>query len=388
VNRKSEHWRAGLLRRVGADAIERSITAPSRSIPHPQPLSRGARGASSETESLGFEVLGWCRSTRRAFLIATAAWPALAWTGAVFGQSKQPVLIGWLSLSSRESGAHTFAAFREGLAALGWKEGSQIILEERWGDGRADRLPSLAKELAAKKPAVIVAAGARAAVDAAKGAPKIPIVMMAGGDPVAIGLAASLARPGGMVTGVTTLTTELTGKYLELLLAAAPKLRRVGFLAYSHNPNVAKVMEVARRSAAQYSVQARFAEVASPEEIEPAMSRLAKEGAQALVVLAGALLQTERRRIVKLALAQRWPVVAGPRVFAEDGALLSYSAQPLALYRRAAYYVDRILKGAKPGDLPIEQPTTFELVVNLKTAKAIGLTLSQDLLFRADKVIE
>jgi putative ABC transport system substrate-binding protein len=343
----------------------------------------------------GFGMAERCRMTRslsmhrRKLLIAAAAWPALAWAGAVFAQSKQaPILIGWLSLSSRESGAHSLAALKEGLAALGWKEGSQIIFEERWGDGRADRLPSLAKELAAKKPAVIVASGGRAAVDAAKGAPKITIVMAVGSDPVAIGLAASLARPGGMVTGVTGLSTDLTEKYLEILLAAAPKLRRVGFLAYSHNPDLAKVMEAARRSAAQYSVEARFAEVASPEEIEPAISRLAKEGTQALVVMPGALLQTERRRIAKLALAQRWPVVAGPRVFAEEGALLSYSADTLANHRRAAYYVDRILKGAKPGDLPIEQPTKFELVVNLRTAKAIGLSISQDLLFRADKVIE
>jgi putative ABC transport system substrate-binding protein len=349
--RKSGHWRAGLRRRVGADAAR--------------------------------------RSTRRAFLLAAAAWPALAWTGKAFAQTKKaPVVIGWLNGGSRESGAHVFAALKEALAALGWKEGSQIILEERWADGRADRLPSLAKELVAKKPAVIVATGMRAVVDAAKGAPKIPIVMVAGVDPVAAGVVASLARPGGMVTGVTGLTIDLTEKYLELLVAAAPKLRRVGFLAYSQSPVLAKVMEAARRSAAQYSVEVRFAEVASPEEIEPAISRLTKEGTQALVVLSGALLQTERRRIVKLALAQRWPVVAGPRVFAEDGALLSYSADTLANHRRAAYYVDRILKGAKPADLPIEQPTKFELVVNLKTARAIGLTISQDLLFRADKVIE
>jgi putative ABC transport system substrate-binding protein len=350
MSRKSGHWRAGLRRRVRADTPR--------------------------------------RSTRRAFLLAAAAWPVIAWPLAALAQSKQPILIGWLHLGSRETGAHVRAALKEGLAALGWKEGSQVRIEERWADGQEDRLPLLAKELAAKKPAVIVASGLRAVVDAAKGAPKIPIVMAAGGDPVATGLVASLARPGGMITGVAGFTAELTGKSLELLLAAAPKVKRVGFLAYSGNPSLAKVMEAARRSAAQYSVEARFAEVASPEEIEPAMSRLAKEGTQALVVMPRALLQTERRRIVRLALAQRWPVVAGPRVFVEDGALLSYGADTVANHRRAAYFVDRILKGAKPADLPIEQPTKFELVVNLKTARAIGLTISQDLLFRADKVIE
>ena len=325
---------------------------------------------------------------RRRMLLAAAAWPVVGWTGVAFAQSKQPVVIGWLSLGSRETQENRFAAFKEGLAALGWKEGSHVVLEERWADGRANRLVSLAKELAGRRPTVIVGSGSLAAVEATKAAPKIPIVVITSSDPVAAGLAASLARPGGMVTGVAGFAIDLTEKYLELLLAAAPKLRRVGFLAYSHSPNKARAMEAARRSAAQYTVQARFAEVASPEEIEPAISRLAKEGAQALVVLLGALFTTERRRIVKLALAQRWPVVAGPRAFAEEGALLSYDADFVASHRRAAYYVDRILKGAKPADLPIEQPTKFELVVNLKTAKVIGLTISQDLLFRADKVIE
>jgi putative ABC transport system substrate-binding protein len=212
--------------------------------------------------------------------------------------------------------------------------------------------------------------------------------MIVGTDPVAAGLVASLARPGGMVTGVTSLQIDLTEKYLELLLAAAPKLRRVGFLAYSHNPNKARLMEAVRRSVAQHSVEARFAEAGKADEVEPAMARLAKEGAQALVVTSGVLFLIERQRIVKLALAQRWALIAGQNEFAEDGALLAYGVDRLANARRAAYYVDRILKGAKPGDLPIEQPTRFELVINLKTAKAIGLRISQDLLFRADRVIE
>jgi putative ABC transport system substrate-binding protein len=307
----------------------------------------------------------------------------------VLAQTKKaPVLIGWLSLQSRESGAHSLAALKEGLAALGWKEGSQVRIEERWADGQEDRLPSLANELAARKPAVIVASPLRTVVYAAKEAPKIPIVMGAGGDPIAAGIVKSLSQPGGMITGVSGFGAELTGKYLEFLLAAAPKLRRVGFLFDTTNTNLALHKENMRRSVAQHSVEARFAEVGRPEEIEPALSRLAKEGVQALVVMPGQAIGVERRRIVKLALAHRWPVVAGGRVFAEDGALLSYGADTVATYRRAAYFVDRILKGAKPGDLPIEQPTKFELVINLKTAKAIGLTISQDLLFRADKVIE
>jgi putative ABC transport system substrate-binding protein len=326
-------------------------------------------------------------TTRRHLLLAATAWPALAWAGAVLAQSKQPILIGWLNTDSRELSGHHLTAFKEGLAALGWKEGAQYVIEERWADGRIDRLQPLAEELAAKKPAIIVAALFAAVPAAAKAAPRTPIVMASGGDPVALGLVKSLARPGGMITGVTSVAAETTEKHLELLLAAAPKVKRVGVLGDSTAPVRASLIEAVRRSVAQYQVEARFAEVASPEEIEPAISRLAKEGAQGLIVTGGLMLRNERRRIVKLALAQRWPVVAGAR-WAEAGALLSYSADPLANYRRAAYYVDRILKGTKPGDLPIEQPTKFELVINMKTAKALKLKISRELAVRADRVIE
>jgi putative tryptophan/tyrosine transport system substrate-binding protein len=327
-----------------------------------------------------------CRSTRRAFLLAAAAWPALCWAGSVFAQSKQPLLIGWLHAGSRESNRRSVSAFKEGLAALGWEEGSQVVIDERWADGRRDRLPALAGELAAKGPAVIVAGPVSAAAAATAAAPKTPIVISLG-DPVPAGLAASLARPGGMVTGVTNVVTDITQKYLELLLAAAPKSRRVGFLVDTTAVNHALMVDAARRSVSQYSVEARYAEVARPEEIEPALSRLAKERIQALVVMPGQAVALGRQRMVKFTQEQRWPVVAGPE-FAETGVLLSYGADILANYRRAAYYVDRILKGAKPGELPIEQPTKFELVINLKTAKAIGLTIPQTLLLRADQVIE
>jgi putative tryptophan/tyrosine transport system substrate-binding protein len=350
MNHKPGHVRAGLLRRVRTDTT--------------------------------------CRSTRRAFLLAAAAWPALAWADAALAQSNQPILIGWLNMGSRELNEHLLAAFKEGLAAFGWKVGSQIVLEERWANGRIDRLQPLAEELAAKKPAVIVAASGPTIRAAVIAAPKTPVVMATGGNPVVGGLAASLARPGGMVTGVTSIGAELGEKNLELLLAAAPKLRRVGFLwdRTIMNPGLAK--EAARRSVAQHAVEARFAEAARPEEIEAAISRLEKEGAQALIVLVSQAFLVERRRIIKLALTRRWPVVAGQREWADEGALLTYGVDSSTNYRRAAYYVDRILKGAKPGDLPIEQPTKFELVVNLKTAKTLGLVMPQTLLLRADQVID
>ena len=306
----------------------------------------------------------------------------------MIAQTKQaPVLIGWLHLGSRESGAQMLAAFTEGLAALGGKEGSQFRIEERWADGQEDRLPSLAPELAAKKPAIIAAFPVRAAAAATKAAPKTPIVLL-GGDPVPAGLVASLARPGGMVTGVANLVTDISEKYLELLLAAAPKLQRIGFLVDTTAVNHALFLANARRSVAQYPVEARYAEVARPEEVEPALSRLAKERVQALVVMPGQAVGVERRHIAKFALAQRWPVITGQREFTEVGALLSYGVDPSSNSRRAAYYVDRILKGTKPGDLPIEQPTQLELVINLKTAKALKLEIPRDLAVRADRVIE
>jgi putative ABC transport system substrate-binding protein len=253
----------------------------------------------------------------------------------VFAQSKQPILIGWLHAGSRESNRRSVAAFKEGLAALGWEEGSQVVIDDRWADGRRDRLPALARELAAKGPAVIVAGPVSAAAAANEAAPKTPIVIFLG-DPVPAGLAASLARPGGMVTGVTNIVTDITQKYLELLLAAAPKSRRVSFLVDTTAVNHALMVDAARRSVAQYSVEARYAEVARPEEIEPTLSRLAKERIQALVVMPGQAATSRRQRIVKFAQEQRWPVVAGPG-FAEAGALLSYGADILANYRRAAY---------------------------------------------------
>jgi len=222
--------------------------------------------------------------TRRSFILAAAAWPALAWAGAAFGQAKKPpVVIGHLSMNPRSG--RDVPEFKEELAALGWKEGSDYVLEERWGNGRWERLQPLAKELAARKPALIVARTSAAARAAAKAAPKTPIVMT--GNPAAAGLAKSLARLGGMVTGIAALRSEVAEKYVELLLAAAPEVKRVGFLSDPDWASYRQLIDAARRSAAQYRVEARFADVGKAEEIEHAVSRLAKDGAQALVILGG-----------------------------------------------------------------------------------------------------
>ena len=326
------------------------------------------------------------RSTRRAFVIAAVAWPAVTWVDAAFAQSKQkPVVIGWLATGGT---GQSLAAFKEGLSALGWKEGSGVVIETRSAKGQVDQLPVLAAELAAKKPAVIVSTSGVTTRFLAEAAPNIPIVQATGGDPVAAGHAASLARPGGMVTGLTTLPTELREKYVELLIAITPKLKRVGFLIDGNLRDPSRQREAARRSAAHYSIEALFAQAAKAEDIESAMSALAKQGAQALIAMPSPFLNAERQRVIKLALAQRWPLISESRLWAEEGALLSYGVDFLANFRRAAYYVDRILKGASPGDLPIEQPMKIELVVNAKTAKALGLRVPQELLVRAEKVIE
>jgi ABC-type uncharacterized transport system substrate-binding protein len=326
---------------------------------------------------------------RREFLTYAAVWPGVAWTSGLLAQPKSgPVLIGLLNFGNRDSNAAAPAAFKDALVALGWKESPQFIIEERWANGRIERLPLLAAELAAMKPAVIVGGSSQVIAAAAKAAPHTPIVQAGGTDPVVTGFAKSLARPGGMITGLSNVAGNTTEKQLELLVAAAPKVRRVAFLTDSTNLARAQLADAVRRSLAPHSVEARFADIGTSEEIEPALKRLANEGAQALVVVASPMFNTERRRIIKLALANRWPVVAYSRIWAEDGALLSYGADSTANFRRAAYYVDRILKGAKPGELPIEQPTKIELLINRKTANALGLPIPQAVLLQADQVIE
>ena len=327
-------------------------------------------------------------TARRDLLVVFGA--GLFTPSAVLAQAKKPpVVIGWLGTGQRpEAGAGNLAEFKKELATLGWQEGAHYVLEERYAAGQPSRLPVFAEELAAKKPALIVAVGGTGSIAAAKVAPKIPIVQVTGISPVDTGFAASLARPGGMVTGLTNLTSETSAKYLELLLAAAPKVRRVGILVNVKNPAYAFHIKNTHAAIERFRIEARFAEVGSAEELDRALPQLAKEGVQALVVLpSGVLFNPERQRILQFALSQRWPVISGSE-WGAAGALLSYSADILALYRRAAHYVDRILKGARPADLPIEQPTTFELVVNLKTAKALGLTLPPEIMVQATRVIQ
>ena len=319
-------------------------------------------------------------NTRRRWLAAGAAWPALAWTGALRAQANPPVVVGMLSSSPRGRGTDLFI---EGMAALGWKLGAHYVLEERYADGRAQLLPALAQELAEKKPAVIVARPSSAARAAAAAAPATAIVLF-DGDPVSSGLVTSLARPGGMITGLSNVSAETDLKSIDLLMEAMPKLQRIGFLADSTvRAHAAKVRDV-RRATERLRVDAVIVDMATPEDIAPALAQLAKAKVQALVILSSAWFGPHYPKIMEPALAQRWPVAGAAR----QGGLFSFGANLRDAPRRAAHYVDRILKGAKPGDLAIEQPTTFDLIVNLKTAKALGITMPKSFMLRATEVIE
>ncbi len=323
--------------------------------------------------------------TRRRCVAAGLGLPALAWTGALRAQAKPPVIIGWLSANSREITGPS--AFNEGMAALGWKLGAQYLLEEPYADGRVDRLPGLAQELAAKKPAVIVAQPSRSARAVATAAPTTPIVL-AEGDPISTGLVTNLARPGGMITGLSNVVSDLNQKMVELLVECLPKSPRIGFLTDSataaHGVNVNNV----RRAAERLRFEAFIVDMSKPEDIEPAVARLAKDKVQALVILSSSWFRTYHAKIMQLALAQRWPIVGLGSEVPRQGGLLSYGFDDDGRSRRVAYFVDRILKGAKPGDLAIEQPTTFHMVLNLKTAKALGIVIPPSVLVRATLVIE
>ncbi len=326
-------------------------------------------------------------NTRRKCLVAGAAWPALAWSGVLHAQANPPVVIGWLEVAGRDFGLFGLNAFKEGMAALGWQIGTQYVLEERYADGRLERLPALAQELVAKKPAVIVTTPSSSARAMAAAAPTIPVVV-ANGDPISTGLVKSLARPEGMVTGLSNVVGDLNQKLVELLVESLPRLQHVGLLAdptsRAHEATVANI----RRAAERLRIEAVILDLAKPEDIEPAMARLAKAKVQALVMLPSAWAVAYIPTIMRSALAQRWPVVSSFSGFTRQGGLFSYGPNRKALFRRSAHYVDRILKGAKPGDLPIEQPTTFDLVLNLKTAKQLGIVMPQSMLIRATEMIE
>jgi putative ABC transport system substrate-binding protein len=279
--------------------------------------------------------------------------------------------------------------FRQGLRELGWVEGQNTVIDYRYAEGRFDRLPGLAAELVRLKVDIIVAAPTPAAAAAKKATGTIPIVMIAVGDPVGLGLIASLARPGGNVTGLSfSVGPEILGKQLELLKETVPKLRRVAILSNPANPVQPGQIREVNVAARSLGVQLQFLEARGPNEFDGAFAAMAKERVGALLVLADSMLIAHRTRLADLAARSRLPAAYGTREDVEAGGLMSYGPSLRDLFRRGATFVDKILKGAKPADLPVEQPTKFELVINLKTAKALGLTIPPSLLGRADEIIQ
>ena len=304
----------------------------------------------------------------------------------IAADGQQPTRMPRIGYLSPRSGPSFYdEAFRQGLRDLGYAEGHNVAVEYRWANWGSDRL---AAELVRLKLVVIVSTGGSAtALAARKATQEIPITFITA-DPVGLGLVASLSRPGGNMTGINILTNELNAKRLDLLKQALPKVSRVGVLANPGPPSYGKVRRGMEEAARPLGIALHIREVHAPEELESAFSAMAKERVDALLVANDPMLFAQRGRIVDLAAKARLPGMYEWREFSEAGGLMSYGANLADQYRRAATYVDKILKGAKPADLPVEQPTKFELVINLKTAKALGLSIPQSILIRADEVIQ
>ena len=310
----------------------------------------------------------------------------LAGSGEAQQKAKVP-RIGFLGAGSRSSVAARMEAFQQGLRERGYDEGKTIIVEYRFGDGKVDHLSEQAAELVRLKVNVIVTAGSQATRPAKEATTTIPIVMAQDNDPVGSGFVASLASPGGNVTGLANLTTELSGKQLELLNEIMPKLTRLAVLrdlTEPGNPQAVKQTDIAAQG---FGVQRQYLDVRSAADIEPAFLSAEKKKMEALLVLPSSVFNSHRNLIVALAEKSRWPGMY-PRIeYVEDGGMMTYGASTNDLFRRAAIYVDKIIKGAKPSDIPVEQPIKFEFIVNLKTAKQIGLIIPPNVLVRADRVI-
>jgi putative ABC transport system substrate-binding protein len=323
---------------------------------------------------------------RPALLLALLLGPTLLLTGLTTAKAQQAGKVwrmGWLGVGPADATAG-FDVFREGLRALGYVEGQNLHIERRFAQNNLDALPALAAELTQLKVAVIVAGDSQALRSAWETTKTIPIVMTVSADPVGAGFVASLSRPGGNVTGLTNVSPQLAGKRLELLKEVVPKLTRVAIIGQARHPDWKELAEAART----LGVRLQILKVEHRDEFERAFELSVMERAGGLIVLPSPVTNFYSRRLIALAENHRLPAMYPLRQYVEAGGLMAYGPNVLAMYRHAATYVDKILKGAKPADLPVEQPTKFEFVINLKTAKALGLTIPPSLLLRADQVIE
>jgi ABC-type uncharacterized transport system substrate-binding protein len=334
-----------------------------------------------------------CSDNRKSKIEKWAGFLAIVVTLAVSGaraEAQQPTKIprlGYLANVPLSNIPARTEAFRQGLRELGYVEGKNIVIEWRSAAGKLDRLPALATELVGLKVDIIVSAGAAVTRAAKEATSTIPIVMTNEGDPVGTGFVASLARPSGNITGLSTLAPEISGKQLDLLKETVPRLSRVAVLGTSTNPGNAQALKEIELAAGLFKVQLQYPDILNPKDIETAFREASKGRAEAVLVLQSAVFISQRTQMVELALKNRLPAVYPNSLYTDAGGLMTYSVSITDLDRRAATYVDKILKGAKPADLPVEQPTKFELIINLKNAKQIGLTIPPNVLARADRVI-
>lgn len=324
---------------------------------------------------------------RRRVLLAAATTAAL--TSTTWAQSSPMPRIAYLSGRSLATDAHLLEAFRQGLKSTGYVDGQNVTMDVRWADGRYDQVPRLAAELVATKPDLLAAVGGNPVGLAAKAATStIPVVFGAGADPVAIGLVNNLNRPDGNLTGMTLLANELDAKRLDLLHDMLPNARNVALLMNPANPGSVEILQRSRDAAVALGLKLDVLNAAGSSEIERAFQSLSEGRVDALAVGADAFLINQRTRILALTAERRLPAIFPAREFAVDGGLASYGTNWGDMYRLMGSYAGRILKGAKPADLPVQRPTTYELVINLQTAKTLGLTLPPIILSRADEIIE
>jgi len=303
-------------------------------------------------------------------------------------QAKKVPRIAYVSAASASSQVTQLEAFRQGLRELGYSEGKNIVIEERYAEGKRDRLSEFAAQLVHLKVDIIVTGGPTVTRFAKAATSTIPIVMAYDIDPVGNGFVASLAHPGGNITGLSSLGPELSGKQLELLKEIVPKLSRLAVLENSTQPGNAQSLRETEAAAREFKVQLQLLDVLEPKDIETAFQAAAKARTGAILVLGNPLLGAHRKQISELAVKNRLPAIYPQSEFVEVGGLMTYAASRTDLFRRTAAYVDKILKGAKPADLPVEQPKKFEFIINLKAAKRIGLTIPPNVLARADRVIK
>jgi putative ABC transport system substrate-binding protein len=327
-------------------------------------------------------------NNRRNLIVALGA-GALAAPFALFAQPQSKVWrVGYLHPGSAGLAPIRFEPLRQGLQALGYVEPRNLVLEPRWGEGDSGRLLAMATELVELKVDVIVTGGEAAAQAARKATASIPIVMVDPGDPVRTKLVASLARPGGNVTGLSSTAPDLAAKHLQLLKEAAPMVTRVGFIWNANAPAGALALAETEKAAATLNISLQPVEVRQGKDLDEALATIARGKCDALIVFADPLMFTHRQHIMEIAAQRGLVAVSGAREFADAGGLLSYGPSFTDMFRLAATYVDKIFKGVKPAELPVEQPMKFEMVVNVKTAKTLGIKIPNSILVRADKVIE